>query len=237
MCASLFNIFLSSIYHSLDTLPGLKPSEIAPYLNILETLQETGLLARFNVDVASRVETLKERVHEVAEQSYLLKSKELFAAPGVNRALPLLLMTDVIEKNAKLLDKRFPEPLLGHLDLVASMCEIQVPMYLGDLEANKKRIYESSMNGPTPDVPIEDIFTLFRRTKLLLEMYEAFCPAYVSFMSQGFAMSDNGRSKQLNFNLVAFFEPYVLQWLLNVDNKTQQWVQAVSLLIYYLQQT
>lgn len=56
-------------------------------------------------------------------------------------------------------------------------------------------------------------------------------------MSQGFVMSDNGRSKQLNFNLVAFFEPYVLQWLLNVDNKTQQWVQAVSLLIYYFKRT
>lgn len=48
-----------------------------------------------------------------------------------------------------------------------------------------------------------------------------------------FAMTDIGRSKQLNFNLMAFFEPYVLQWLLNVDNKTQQWVQAVSLFIHY----
>lgn len=176
VCGSLFDIFLSSIYHTLDGLPGLKPSEIAPYLDILETLQESGLLARFNIDVSERSETLREKVREVAEQAYLGKSKELFSAPGVNRALPLLLMTDVIEKNAKLLDKRYPAPLLGHVDIVALMTEVQVPMFLGDLEANRKRLYEASMNGPTPDVPIEDLFTLFRRTKTILELYHAFCP-------------------------------------------------------------
>lgn len=32
------------------------------------------------------------------------------------------------------------------------------------------------MNGPTPDVPIQDIFALYRRTKTLLGMYDAFCP-------------------------------------------------------------
>lgn len=181
VCGSLFNIFLSSVYHTLEALPGLKPSEIAPYLNILETLQDTGLIARFDVDISSRIETLRERVREVAEQSYLLRSKELFSAPGVNRALPLLLITDAMEKNTKTLDKRFPEPLLGQLDLVSLMMEVQVPMFLGDLEANKKRLYESSMNGPTPDVPIEDVFTLFKRTKTILAMHEAFCPKYVEY--------------------------------------------------------
>ena len=41
--------------------------------------------------------------------------QELQCATGVNRALPMLLMTDEIEKNAKLLDKRFPDPLLGYV--------------------------------------------------------------------------------------------------------------------------
>ncbi|KAH8112053.1 hypothetical protein DFH11DRAFT_533705 [Phellopilus nigrolimitatus] len=206
---SLFNAFLSTLYHTLDALPGLKPSEISPYLGILESLQESGLLARFDIDVLARVETLREKVREVAERAYLERSKELFAAPGVNRALPLLLTTDTIEKNAKLLDKRFPEPLLGHVDIVALMCEVQIPMFLGDLEANRKRLYESSMNGPTPDVPIEDIFALFRRTKSILEMHQAFCP-----------------NAQLKFDLVSFFEPYVRQWLVTVDSKTLQWVQG-----------
>lgn len=46
--------------------------------------------------------------------------QEFTSAPGVNRALPLLLMTDEIEKAAKLLDKRFPEPLLGYVGLLNS---------------------------------------------------------------------------------------------------------------------
>ncbi|EJD05199.1 uncharacterized protein FOMMEDRAFT_120474 [Fomitiporia mediterranea MF3/22] len=205
----LFNIFIAAIYHTLDVLLGLKPSEIAPYLNILDTLQESGLLALSNVDVAAQAEPLREKVREVAEQAYLEKSKELFSAPGVNRALPLLLTTDTLEKNAKLLDKRFPEPLIGHIDIVGLVTEVQVPMFLGDLEANRKRLLESSTNGPTPDVPIEDIFTLFRRAKMILEMHQAFCP-----------------NAQLRFDLVSFFEPYVQQWLLTVDNKTLQWVQG-----------
>jgi len=32
---------------------------------------------------------------------------------GVNRALPLLMMTDEIEKSQKLIGKRFPDPVLG----------------------------------------------------------------------------------------------------------------------------
>ncbi|THH06586.1 hypothetical protein EW145_g3985 [Phellinidium pouzarii] len=209
VCGGLFRIFISSVYHSLDALPGLKPSEIAPYLNIIETLRETGLLSRFEVDIHSQTDELREKVRDVAEHAYLGKSKELFSAPGVNRALPLLLMTDVIEKNAKLLDKRFSEPLLGSIDIVALMTEVQIPMFLGDLEANHKRLMESSMSGPIPDVPIEDIFMLFKRTKTILEMHQAFCP-----------------NAQLKFDLVSFFEPYVRQWLVTVDNKTLQWVQG-----------
>jgi hypothetical protein len=29
------------------------------------------------------------------------------------------------------------------------------------------------------------------------------------------------------FNIGAYFEPYVRQWLIETDNKTSQWVQAV----------
>ena len=48
-------------------------------------------------------------------QIYTADKTELFSAPGVNRALPLLLLTDAIEKNAKALDKRFPMPLIEYV--------------------------------------------------------------------------------------------------------------------------
>ena len=154
---------------------------------ILETLQESGLIERFKIDLTERVDLLRERVRDAAEQAYLGKSKELFSAPGVNCAAPLLFMTDTIEKNIKLLDKRFPSPLLGHVDIVALVTEVQVPMHLGDLEANRRRLYESSMNEPTPDVPIEDLFHLYRRSKTLMDMLDAFCPKFVFLSRHVFA--------------------------------------------------
>jgi hypothetical protein len=34
-----------------------------------------------------------------------------------------------------------------------------------------------------------------------------------------------------DFDINAFFEPYVQQWLMNTDSKTGQWVKAVSLIM------
>ena len=109
----LFSTFLSHLYHALDGLPQIKPSDVQPYLSVLEIVGDQELLARFSVDVEERVKDIQVQVREVSARYYGNKMQELQSAPGVNRALPMLLMTDEIEKNAKLLDKRFPDPLLG----------------------------------------------------------------------------------------------------------------------------
>ena len=54
--------------------------------------------------------------------------------------------------------------------------QVVIPRFISDLNASQKRLYESSMNGPTPDVPIQDVFALYRRTKMLREMHDTFCP-------------------------------------------------------------
>ncbi|KAG2031981.1 hypothetical protein BDR03DRAFT_1027346 [Suillus americanus] len=205
----LYNIFLSSLYHAVDALPNLKVSVVQPYLTILDHVRESGLIERFEADISTRLSDLTTRIQDVSVQYYQEKMRSLQASPGVNRALPLLLMTDELEKAAKQLDKRFPDPLVGVVDLVSLVVEAQVPLFISELQNSSKRLYESSMNGPTPDVPIQDIFSLYRRTQALLSMYKAFAP-------QG----------QLEFDLGQFFMPYVHQWLVDTDNKTGQWVQA-----------
>ncbi|KAJ8074784.1 hypothetical protein PM082_019109 [Marasmius tenuissimus] len=206
---SLFNLFLSSLYHAMDALPGLKPVDIELYLHVLEHVRDSGLLERFDLDINARLADVKDKIKQMATQYYENKMQELQAAPGVNRALPLLFLTDELEKSAKLLDKRFPEPILGELDIVSLMVEVEVPMFVQDLQDSQKRLFESSMNGPTPDVPIQDIFTLYRRTKTLMNMYNAFCP-----------------EGETSFNMGDFFEPYVRQWLTNTDSTTENWVSA-----------
>jgi len=181
----LVSTFLASVYHSMEVLPDLKKDDVLHYLDVLAQVKETGLLERFDVDIVARVLDIKERVGAVGVDWYQRRTQELQSTPGVNRALPLLFMTDDVEKHAKALDKRFPEPILHHtpvdgsppidVDVVALLVEATVPLFLHDLEASKKKLFEGSMNGPTPDVPIQDIFSLYRRTRTMLEMFEAFC--------------------------------------------------------------
>ena len=64
----------------------------------------------------------------------------------------------------------------SQLDLVSCFVEVVVPSFIRELENSQKRLFESAMNGPTPDVPIQDIFALYRRSKTLLGMYSAFVP-------------------------------------------------------------
>jgi hypothetical protein len=56
-----------------------------------------------------------------------------------------------------------------------------------------------------------------------------FCCPYVSSLTEN-RLSYRGHID--DFNLNAFFEPYVRQWLLNTDSKTEQWVEAVSCLFH-----
>jgi hypothetical protein len=62
--------------------------------------------------------------------------------------------------------------------------ETQVPLFLTDLEESKRRLLESSSNTP-PDTPIEDIFTLYRATKSLLNLITLYAPEYVFFPWKG----------------------------------------------------
>ena len=97
----------------MEAVPHVGASEIKPYLQILESIQTHRLLQRFEVDIQARVEDVKEQVKVSADAGYNKKFKELESRPGVNRALPLLLVTDEIEKWAKMLDKAFKKPILG----------------------------------------------------------------------------------------------------------------------------
>jgi len=67
------------------------------------------------------------------------------------------------------------------VDVVALVVDVVVPLFLMELDASSKRLWQDSMNGPTPDVPIEDLFSLYRRTKVMMDMYNAFCPKCARF--------------------------------------------------------
>lgn len=97
----------------MDAIPNLKPSDLKNFLPILDHIHESTLLSRFDIDISARMQDVQDRVRQVSVDWYAAGIHEKQSAPGVNRALPLLLMTDEIETGAKALDKRFPEPIIG----------------------------------------------------------------------------------------------------------------------------
>lgn len=204
----LFNVFLGALYEALEDITKLKPEKIDPYIQVLETVRMSGLVERYKADIDARISDLADRVRVQAVHQYTDKNYELMSNPDPNRALPLLYLTDHLEKQAKLLDKRFPKPVLGRLDLVSLALESQIPLFLTDLGDMRVPLLEGSTRKP-PEVPLADIFTLFMRTKTLLSMHAAFCP-----------------DSPLDYDLGGYFEPYVLQYLVNTDLQTAQWVHT-----------
>lgn len=218
-----------------------------PFIQVLEVVRGSGLLEKYDVDVAARIADVQEQVRTVAARYYGQKRQELHATPGVNRALPQLLMTDEIEKAAKLLDKRFPEPLLGYACvLVSCVCWICLMgrqptghrlisrrgpgahFHYGPgrvAETTVRRFDEWAYTGcadsghlralqthEDPDGHAQGICTEVRTIH-----YQCIC-----------VFSREICSGDIQFDLVGFFQPYIQQWLVNTDNKTTQWVQAVS---------
>jgi hypothetical protein len=110
----LFSVFLSALYHALDAIPNLKQGEVGPFLSVLEHVRDSGLLERFDVDISARLLDIETRIRELSAENILAKFEDLKGQADANFALPLLFLSDEIENNAKKLDKRFPEPLLGY---------------------------------------------------------------------------------------------------------------------------
>ena len=105
--AALFNIFLSLVYHAMDAVPNLKPPDIAAYLQILETVRDSGLLERFDVDISQRIRDIQEQVKSVSSRWYEERKRDLNSTPGVNIALLMLEAMDIASLSPT------PAPSLG----------------------------------------------------------------------------------------------------------------------------
>lgn len=97
----------------MDAIPNLKPGEVAPFLLVLEHVRDSGLLERYDIDISARLMDVETRIRELAAETVHNKYQDLCSSPDTNAAIPLLFLSDEIENNAKKLDKRFSEPILG----------------------------------------------------------------------------------------------------------------------------
>ncbi|KAG9095248.1 hypothetical protein FRC06_009982 [Ceratobasidium sp. 370] len=216
---SLYNILLGVVYHSIRELTKLKPDIIMTYDDILRLIHGHQLLARYEDEINNRLKELMDHIRTTAVHEYTELSSDMLGVEDPDRAYPLLELSSRVEKTAKLLDKRFPEPLTGqvfhcslagqNVDIVSLVVESQVPLYLGDLEDQRDLLYTATITANPPTTSIDAVFDLYRRVGVVLKLHAAFCP------ESGVA-----------FDLAGYFEPYVLHWIRQTDSKTIQWVEA-----------
>ncbi len=95
------------------------------------------------------------------------KTTELFSQVVANEVVPLVSALDWLEKGAKRLDKKYPEPFAGVGGPVSLVLEKQVPLFLDDLESMKQQVIDHATRENEPRA-FEDIFTLYSRVKALL---------------------------------------------------------------------
>ncbi|SPO32406.1 uncharacterized protein UTRI_02963 [Ustilago trichophora] len=208
----LFESFLRYLYETFQDIHNVETEEIQPYLVMVQDLHATGFVRRDRrldaeaVALENHVEELKDAIRIMAIHEYTAKTTELFSQIVVNEVVPLVQLLDWLEKGAKRLDKRYPEPILGSVDPVSLLLEKQVPLFLDDLESMKQQVVDHATREHEP-LAFEDIFTLYNRVKALLRMYSAFCP-----------------DTDVSFSLTDWFEPHIRHWLMNSEKKTAEWV-------------
>lgn len=213
LCFScLFESFLRLIYESLQDLHNVDADEVRSYVAMTEGLYETQLV-RTNHDANGSIvaldkhtEELKDGIRIMAIHDYTAKTTELFSQRIDNEVIPLVQLIDWLEKGAKRLDKKYPEPILGSVDPVCHLLEKQVPLFLDDLASMKQQIVQHALRERDA-LAFEDIFTLYGRVQGLLKMYKAFCP-----------------EGETTFSIANWFEPHIRQWLVNTEKKTSEWV-------------
>lgn len=208
----LFESFLRYLYETFQDIHNIETEEIQPYLAMIQDLHSSGFVRRDRqleaepVTLESHVEELKDAIRIMAIHEYTAKTTELFSQIVTNEVVPLVQLLDWLEKGAKRLDKRYPEPVLGSVDPVSLLLEKQVPLFLDDLESMKQQVVDHATREHDP-LAFEDIFTLYSRVKALLRMYKAFCP-----------------DAEVSFSLTDWFEPHIRHWLMNSEKKTSEWV-------------
>ncbi|CEH19367.1 GRAM DOMAIN-CONTAINING PROTEIN 4 [Ceraceosorus bombacis] len=221
VCTSLFESFMRFIHEAFQDMHNVDPEDVQPYLALISDLHESGLVRADGqlegeiLDMSRFVEDLKDRIRIMAIHEYTAKTTDLFSQIVDNEIVPLVQLLDWlldwVEKGAKKIDRKYPEPVLGSVDPVSLLLEKQVSLYLDDLDSMKQQIVDHARRDRNA-LPFEDVYTLYGRVKGLLRMHAAFCP-----------------DLELSFVLSEWFEPHIHQWLTLTEKKTGEWVNnAIS---------
>jgi hypothetical protein len=108
------------------------------------------------------------------------------------------------------------------LDPPAIILSRQLPLFLAELQA-----FDQPQQGRKAEV----IFGLYEKTARLFSLWDDVLPKYVSLTDLGKIPAHQFHSTPCDFDMDAFFEPHVMEWLKATEEvDTHDWVsQAVGM--------
>ncbi|OAV98529.1 hypothetical protein PTTG_25578 [Puccinia triticina 1-1 BBBD Race 1] len=221
--SSLFDTLLRRIYEATESILDSNRCEDLP--NALECLISIYESEPFKMitDLDQRFREFTEAITELYDRLYTFKSTEIFSADRPNDIVPFLDLAAWINSGSNRINKKFKQPVLDRIDLVAIYLAKLCQNLVQDLESMKQILV------PPPPLPVNphlppgsavnptdsprfndaDVLDLYR-TLIEIEKKHNMC----------------NPNAPLVIPIDEWFFPYVQNWLEAAEKKTKGWVES-----------
>lgn len=219
--SSLFDTLLRRVYEAIEFVLESKPADdLVNALGCLSSIYQSEPFQMIT-DLEQRFEEFTEAIAELFNRLYSIKSNEFFGSDRPNDIVPFLRLTAWINSGSNRINKKFKQPVLDRIDLVAIFLSKLCQNLVQDLESMKlilvpppafnKPLVPGSGANPDTDINFNDadILELYRAL-LELERKHNMC----------------NPESPLIIPIDEWFFPYVQNWLEVTERKTSEWVQS-----------
>ncbi|WWC67647.1 uncharacterized protein I206_101557 [Kwoniella pini CBS 10737] len=192
--------FLQAIETALDYPDGYHSPEFA---EAVEDWRISGANEDYNKDLHAIQTRIVDIVKSQAFNTYIDQASRLLDSEGSKTCHFAMQLASWIEHEAKRLNRKFPDPISRHIDMVPLILQQHLTLWYRDLEDT---VIAHSPVGL--DLNLEEMFVLYRKARKLSDM--------------GVAFLEN-EEIALRFPLSPIFITVVSLWLDQTAHKTKEW--------------
>ncbi|KAA1097225.1 hypothetical protein PGT21_028734 [Puccinia graminis f. sp. tritici] len=221
--SSLFDTLLRRVYEALELVLESNSCEDLP--NALECLISIYESEPFKMitDLDQRFREFTEAISELYDRLYTFKSTEAFSAERPNDIVPFLDLTAWINTGSNRINKKFKQPVLDRIDLVAIYLAKLCQNLVQDLDAMKQILIPPPPPSLNPHLPPGSVINptdspIFNDADVL-DLYRAL----IELEKKHNMCNPNA---PLVIPIDEWFFPYVQNWLEAAEKKTSEWVQS-----------
>jgi len=200
---------LQYLKQALEYLYKIKTTSFEPVFLILNSIYDLEIFRVANPDISPFYNDIRETVGKAAVTQYTEQRNKVFEEQKENEVLVLLTLSQWIQDEIGKLHTKYPETLIGQINVLQLIIEKQVPLFTLDMENLANEILQDVKASGEEAKLVDDIFDLYREVLAIKVLYEKHC-----------------RGASLNFSIEGWFRPHVRKWLDMTDAKTQTWVQS-----------